>query len=535
MKFYKFFLLAFFYPTAVEAQVLHPSDYEEDYHYLIRQQNWDRFNAPITYFPTTIYHVQPDSSLRWDLWNSAVRTSFDEGVGKLNLVVLNPKVNYTYNSTYPRGFNDGPVWRGKGHNMDFTGGFYGSVGILYFTFAPVVTYAQNQDFFIPPTDGHTIVKSPFSFPFEGRIDWVVRYGNSAYYDFHPGQSEVRIIKNNFTIGLSTANVSLGPSRFNPIVLSKNAAGFPHLDVGTNRPARTRLGDFEFRMLWGTFTESDYFDDDSSNDRRYITGISLGYRPKFVEGLSLAVNRVLYTGWSGNLKFRDFFASLTQNTPGIPGQGNDKFDQIGSVTIDWHFPAVGFQTYIEYARNDFPGSIMEFFEQPDRSRARTIGIVKDVDLKNGDLLQFIYESTVLGANQVQLVTGAGGGNPTYYVHSVIANGYTSNGQVLGAGIGPGSQSDIIKIYRFRPSGRYGLHLSRIRLDDDYFVNAYAGTQLFEPYPTDYEVSVGLDWLKFYEDFSLHTFLLYSHRRNFLYQDDEEIHNVQLNLKLTYFVK
>ena len=428
----------------------------------------------------------------------------------------------------------------RAYNVDVSGGVYGNIGKLHFTLAPVFTYAENRDFFIPAQDftGRRIEKSDFSFPFEGAIDWVVRYGDQAFYNFHPGQSEVRFISKNFTVGLSTTNVSIGPSRYNPILLSKNAGGFPRLDIGTFRPTKTKIGDVEFRVMWGAFGESAYFDQDSNNDRRYFTGFTFGYRPNFIEGLNIGLNRVMYARWGeGDLKFKDFFASLTQNSGTTPGQQNDIYDQIASITIDWHFPSIGFQAYVEYARNDFPGSFFEFMEQPDRSRARTIGMIKDIDLKNGDLLQIIYESTVLGANQVQLVTGAGGGNPTYYVHNsaILINGYTNNGQILGAGIGPGSQSDILKLHWYKRSGRYGFHFSRIRLDDDYFVNAYAGTQLFEPYPTDYEVTVGLDWVKFVGDFSIHPEILYSHRRNFLYQDEEEIDNVYFSLKTTYLLR
>ncbi|WP_422359126.1 capsule assembly Wzi family protein [Reichenbachiella sp.] len=514
-------------------QVLYPGDFTEDYYLLLREKNSGNLPSAISFFPSPIYSMQPDSALAWDIWDNKLETTFDNRKGKFNTRILNPQVNYTFNSTYPRGYNDGPVWQGKGHNAFITGGLYGNYGILHFTFAPVFTYAENRDFHIPESE-LALTKSEFSFPFEGPIDWIVRYGDDPFYNFHLGQSEVRVIYRNFTAALSTANFSVGPARYNPIIVSKNAAGFPHIDIGTNRPAKTKIGEFEYRMTWGAFEESDYFDNNPDNDRRYFTGFTFGYRPSFMKGLNVGINRYMYTKWAeGDLNFKDFFAAFIHNTASTPGTKNDEYDQMVSVTIDWRFPSVGFEAYIEYARNDFPTSFFEFMEQPDRSRARTIGMIKDIELKNGDLLQFIYESTVLGANQVQLVTP--GGNPNYYVHTEVPNGYTNNGQVIGAGIGTGSQADIFKIHWYKPSGRYGFHFSRVRLDDDYFVNEYAGVGLFEPYPTDYEINVGFDMVKFIGNFSIQPQILYSARRNFLYQDDQEIHNLQVSFKTTYLIK
>ncbi|MEO9967193.1 MAG: capsule assembly Wzi family protein [Reichenbachiella sp.] len=530
MKNFKLLFVLLLMASPSIGQVLNPDDYLEEYYLILRQKNSETLPSPISFFPSPIYNLQADSALAWDLWDGAVRTNYGNEEGRLNYTILDPQISYTYNPDYPKGYNDGPVWKGKGHNANITGGIYANYGMLHLTFAPVFTYAENRDFYIPPTE---FDKSEYSFPFEYRIDWVVRYGEDAYYNFHLGQSEIRAIHKNFTFALSTANFSVGPARYNPIVVSKNAGGVPRIELGTNKPAKTKIGEIEYRMVWGAFGESDYFDDDSSNDTRYFTGFTLGYRPNFMKGLNFGINRYMYTKWgSGDLKFADFFAAFTKNTPSV-GVKNDDYDQILSVSVDWRFPSVGFQVYVEYARNDFPTSFMEFIEQPDRSRARTIGFIKDVDLKNGDLLQFIFESTVLGANQVQLITP--GGNPNYYVHRHVPNGYSNQGQIIGAGIGTGSQADIFKIHWYRPSGRFGFNFSRIRFDDDYFVERYAGVGLFEPYPTDYEVNIGFEWVHRVGNYMFQPQFSYTDKRNFLYEDDFEKRGVQLALRMTYLIR
>jgi len=39
--------------------------------------------------------------------------------------ILDPFAKVSFNSTYPRGYNDGPVWKGKGTTLELHGGITG--------------------------------------------------------------------------------------------------------------------------------------------------------------------------------------------------------------------------------------------------------------------------------------------------------------------------------------------------------------------------------------------------------------------------
>ena len=68
---------------------------------------------------------------------------------------------------------------------------------------------------------------------------------------------------------------------------------------------------ELQGFWGRLAESDYFDEDPSNDRRYFTGLVAAYRPSFADGLTLSLHRVLYREWQdGDLVLGDVFAAFT---------------------------------------------------------------------------------------------------------------------------------------------------------------------------------------------------------------------------------
>jgi hypothetical protein len=524
MQFFRPIIFLLLIGHSVTAQVLYPGDFTEDYYRILILKNSSLQPKPITIHPSIIHSFATDSIVKWNIWENGFHLDF-QSKKKNNFTVLNPRIEYAYNLQYPRGYNNGPVWKGKGSNASFTGGIMGNVGILHFTFAPVFWYAQNNSFAIPSIG---FDKNEFSYPVEDRIDWVMRYGNDEYHQFDLGQSEVRIILKNFTLGMSTANFSWGPSRYNPIIMSKNASGFPHIDLGTARPVRTKIGNVEFKWYWGAIFESDYFDDDPINDKRYITGFALGYQPKFVKGLTFGLNRIMYTRWAdGDLSTVDFFNAFVRNThKGL--QKNDEYDQLVSMVLEYTIPQVGLNMYLEYARNDFFGSIMDMLEHPDRTRARTIGLTKVFDLDNGNLLEINYENTTLSSNQIQILLP--GISATYYVHNVVENGYTHNGQIVGAGIGPGSNSDILWTNIYNPKGKLGFTIQRIRFNDDYLVSAFPNT---EDEPTDYEITIGADYVRTFKNFSIHPTFLLNYRNNMLFRETEH-DNFVFSLSISYLI-
>lgn len=515
-----FIVLLFIGTTAtLNAQVLFPGYHLNEYYEIMRMKN-PELADPITYHPSIINSYAADSALNWDLWNGRFDLS---SKGNDYIEVLDPFMKMGYISDVPDHYNDGAVWEGKGLNSSINFGFTGRKGMLSFTFAPVVYYAQNKDFYIAPS---TFSKSPFSYPFERKIDWVIRYGDQSVQQFNLGQSEVRLHYKKLSLGLSTQSMIWGPAQVAPVIMSNNAAGVPHLDIGTDKPMDTKFGKFEFKVFWGLMDESDYFDSDASNDQRYLTGAVFGFQPKFAEGLSLGINRVLYRDmFDGDFKPVDLFAAVWGqiNNPDLP---NDDYDQMLSMTVSWKFKEYGFETFLEYARNDYPGVIIDFFEQPDRSRGVTMGFVKSFDLKNGNLFRVVFEHTKL--NKIKL-SSAAGGHPTYYVHSQVDNGYTNQGQLMGAYIGPGSNANHFKFQLYTPKGRIAFNIDRVRFNDDYFVNNFTGQRV---QPNDGSFLTGFDYLRFIKNFSIEASLYRSNRRNWYYEADRDINNISFTLKVGY---
>lgn len=512
----------------LSGQVLFPGDYTRDYYRLLYLKN-NNFKTSISSESSIMSLARQDSAVNWNIWGDNHILSFYKADDFIE--VLNPSLSMVYNSKMPKGINDGAVWSGKGLNYSLTGGITLKKGILRATFAPILFYAQNQPFFIPENN---FGKSDFSYPFVGTLDWVERYGNESLYSFHLGQSEIRLIYKNITLGVSSQNMSWGPSKYNPILMSTNAPGFPHIDIGTAGPISTKIGHIDFKAILGILNESEYFDKDYSNDKRYITGFTLGYKPDFIEGLSLGLHRIRYRRWfDGDLKFTDLLGSIWgwsgAQTEKVGGRLlNDAYDSFLSITMDWRFVEQGFRSYIEFSRNDFSGGLSNFLRDPDHSRAFTIGLVKTIDLDNGNILKFNYEHTNL-SNGILTHTVF---PLSYYIHGFVKQGYTNNGQIVGSSNGPGTNSDFVDFNYYFKKGMVGFNLQRLRYNDDYYyLQLEAGNEL----PAQYDWSIGWSAVRFYERLSLNAKYLYSPRKSWYYEKRPDTFNHRFEIRVGYKLK
>lgn len=448
--------------NSIYCQVIIPGTYQDDYFRMVSTFSKND-NRPISIYPSILSNHHLDS-LKYDIHSLLIQENPEK---KSRFDLTDPILQTSYNTKYPSGFNDGPIWSGKGLNTALSLGFTGKTGILRYSLNPILLFSQNQPF--KNVDG-PYNKGPFQYPFENNIDWVLRYGNSSMFKMFPGQSEIRLVKNNFTIGLSTQNQKWGPSRINPIIMSNNAEGFPHLDIGTARPAKSKIGFIDFKSYWGLLNESKYFDNINNNNVRYITGMSIGYRPIFLKALSIGINRILYT----NINFLDSpFSDAFAQFSAIFKEGdaktfngittNDYFDQVASVFMRWTFIEEGFDVYIEYARNDFAGGFGDFITQPDHSRGFTAGFTKLIQFSPNKIMNISYEHTSLDTYKNTIVRAT----PTFYVHGIVKQGYTNNGQIIGASAGPGANTDFIDLTLTTSNAIFSFNYYRLRYNDDYF--------------------------------------------------------------------
>ena len=77
------------------------------------------------------------------------------------LEVLDLVSRVSFNSTYPRGFNDGAVWKGKGFTFEIHAGISGRIGKLSYQIQPIAYAVQNSNFERAPLDSTFTKEYPY--------------------------------------------------------------------------------------------------------------------------------------------------------------------------------------------------------------------------------------------------------------------------------------------------------------------------------------------------------------------------------------
>jgi len=351
---------------------------------------------------------------------------FLKGINKsISYKLFGPEWFNSYNTEVPYGQNDGALWQGTGYNTSFSTGATIEAFGLELTFKPQLTFSQNKDFeYLPGVYG-----SEYSYFWAGNIDLVQRYGNSPYWQYDWGDSEVRYNFYTFTIGFGTESPWLGPAQLNPMLGSNNAGTYPKFDFGLRKTdliipgVNWNLGKIESRIWIGQLTESDYFNNDDIKDKNMIDGFNISYSPSFFPELTVGATKICVTRWGNNFwKYLNPFYNDNEWTNG-PGE-----DQKASIYLDCLFSEIGLDLYSEFGIDDYSS---EPFSNPFHSLVYSLGLKKTSSLKNGFKGEFCFEWNNFEMSQdFQLQWNYMG----YYAHGLIGQGYTNNGQLLGAGSG-----------------------------------------------------------------------------------------------------
>ena len=392
----------------------------------------------------------------------------------LRWAFVTPEYAAVENSGVPFSLNDGAMWAGRGWNQVLRGGVRAEWRRFSLTIAPEVLQSDNLAFNLPPPDvelPRPPDRSVYSSPWHIRpysIDLPLQFGDRGFVHVDPGQSALAATLGRVTAGVSTENEWWGPGVRNAIVLSNNAPGIPRLFFRTTRPLRGRLGTLDARWFAGGLTQSDYFYNYPAHDLRSIAGLALTWSPGFEPDLTLGFTRAVYapvSGWSRiPPRLFDVFRNWGRPTDTAPGDSSQipGRDQIYSFFGRWVFPKDGFATYFEWARTAFPSGLRDLLILPNDGQGYTLGLEWARPTRVGrDAIRVQAEITYLEKGPAYRDRP----QQTFYTSRRVVQGYTQQGQVIGAAIGPGSSSQWLAVDYVAPTWRVGVFGGRIRWDDD----------------------------------------------------------------------
>ncbi|HSJ32640.1 MAG TPA: capsule assembly Wzi family protein [Longimicrobiales bacterium] len=407
------------------------------------------------------------------------------------------------NSAYPRDWNDGGQWGGAGLSAALATGARLRWGPLEAALVPTVHAHQNAGFPMLPYPDPAY--SPFIDRWRGRfIDLPQRLGTDSDVALSAGQSFVRINATGLRTGLSMENIAWGPARRNPLLLSGTAAGFPHVFVESDGARDIWIGDAEFQLFLGRLAESDYFDHDPDNDHRALSGMIVTLRPRGLDGLYLGAARLHTQVWDDATATDDvLLGAFTGVDADSSGQSRDM--QLLSLFMRWAAAPGGFEVYGEWARQDRWKEWIRLLNPVDALQAYTLGLQKVV--RRGQTAVRL-SAEISHLSDALAHADVGRWQQTLYASTAVVQGHTHRGQLLGAPIGPGSESQFIGADVFWGQGRSSLSVERVRYDDDAYYAVWGA--IHGPHGHDAEISVRAGHLLTRSAFSLEAEAGYSFR-------------------------
>jgi len=414
---------------------------------------------------------------------------FDKDKGLIKLLPVT-WINQ-YNSKHPEGLNDGAMIPSRGYQTMISGGLYAQYGALSIQLRPEIVSAENLDYegfphrTDPAVDAHLWYEMYYSN--FNRIDLPERFGDKSYKRIFWGQSSIRLTNGPISLGISTENLWWGPGMRNALVMTNNAPGFVHFTLNTVKPIRTYIGSFEGQFIAGRLNNSGFFPPDTTlnynggpqfyqakpTDWRYINGIVISYQPKWVPGLFLGATRTFQVyekdmGKSlGDMNIGDIFPVFTTFDQGKYQDGvmaARKRDQLMSIFMRWVWLKANGEIYAEYGRKDYFWNIQDLEVEPSYSGAYILGFRKLMPFlsRKNEYIQINLELTQLAMSP----TTTNRNGTSWYLSDIVKAGYTNDGQLLGAGIGPGSNSQSLNVSWVKGLKQIGLQLERFVHNNDY---------------------------------------------------------------------
>jgi hypothetical protein len=491
--------------------------------------------------------------------------SFLKGNGKIKILPLD--FNIEFNSHHPYNRNNGSMGPNRGYQHILSAGIYAEIGPLSIQLKPEYLYLENKDFegFGEGPNGHYSVTWAKRYILWNTIDMPERFGEKSISKTLIGQSSIRLNFKGLTLGVSNENIWWGPSIRNSIMMSNQARGFKHITFNTTKPLKTKIGNFEWQVISGRLESSGYLPAGSdrqhagtnlyvpkinqmgeTDDWRYLQGYSFTYSPKWVPGLSMGFIRWVqmyaalvegkYWWMEGSPTWLPAFQNLFRK--------NDKYEnyeaqtnQAAGVFLRWLWKDSKAEIYVDFNHNDSKQNIRDLLLDSDHSRAVTVGLQKVFKINNDDYL-FSWEWTQMEQTASRLLRNAG----SWYVHGWTYDGYTNEGEVLGAGIGPGSNSHYFALSRIRVKEKLGLALEIIDQDNDFYHMAFASASDPRRYWKDFNLHVNFS--KKYKNLWLSSNLMYSRSLNYqwdlkdyateYHHPGNDVNNFHMTLKLAYLI-
>ncbi|MCC8423967.1 capsule assembly Wzi family protein [Mucilaginibacter sp. UR6-11] len=441
----------------------------------------------------------PDSTER----NLDTNSTWVSKNGKLKTILLPFSFQTKANSSHPSGWNDGPMIPAKGFQAVVSGGVFVQYGPLAIQLAPEFIGAENAEFDTFDKNHYDVIYARY-YDIYNNVDLPARFGSSPYARAYWGQSSIRLNYKSISAGVSTENLWWGPGIRNSLLMSNTAPGFTHLTLNTTKPIITPVGSFEGAIIGGSLRNSNfaplvpdksYFGTNlyvpKPNNWRYLSGFIVTWQPKWVPGLFLGLDQTQQMYGKNLNGIKDYlpFFSTIKNNNSADSPINSK-DQLSAMFMRWLWPQEHAEIYFEYGKYNNSQNFTQELLNPNNARAYIFGIRKLLPFKHRldeNILINVEVTQLQGTSIAKDIQGQ-----EWYVSQGIRQGYTNQGQEIGAGVGPGGNLQSLEVSWVKGLKKLGLQLERYVHDNDFYYYAFHDSQDYTRHWVDLSMGFDGEW-------------------------------------------
>jgi len=407
---------------------------------------------------------------------------------------LQATYNVQSNSVLPAGFNEGNMYPSIGGQHRVSVGTRFTWKNLELNLQPEWVTARNIN---PPVflgnieDGNFWAR--YYLHIQNNIDYYTQMGRKPLNTLFPGQSYLAYHFKQFSAGISTENQWWGPGMRNSLMMTNEAPGFYHVFVKTNDPITTPIGSFEGKAILGRLesptmppTEDSlmrtiWADGIARKNRsvRHIEGFNISWQPKWLPNFFL--------GYSYITQSYILNRNLIGKNLGFFSNDRPK-QQLGAITMRIVLPKDHAEIYAELGQPNQAISPWRLFGDSVKT-GFVAGAKKLFTLgSKGAYLKLYAEFTQLQLMNPALVIDMASpfGGPMYtswYTSPQVRQGYSHQGKMLGASIGPGSNSQSLGLSWHKGNNKIGLFVERVAHNNDFYLYEYYGSAYFNRYYID----------------------------------------------------
>ena len=224
--------------------------------------------------------------------------------------------------------------------------------------------------------------------------------------------------------------------------------------------------------------------------RSFQATHINYVPKWFSNLTLGFEQSF-------MQYQDQLYGIANYIPlknivyRLPNDVLNKPITLTAFYFNYNLPAVRAKIYGEYGWNLNRTTFRNWLVQPDKGMANVLGFSKIFPSRNNSFYEFKAEMANL-----QLLTVAEqftvGMPPSWSLGSYVRQGYTNDGQLLGAGVGPGGTSQTIELNWHHNKTTIGFTGERRLHNADYQVYTFTNSGDFRRFYVDFASTFKADW-------------------------------------------